>query len=534
MKALIQRGLINIVTRFILNMWSKSIILSFIFVATFLFFNHAVKADNGWWNVGWKYRKQLTFQNSAQNENLNNFPVLVKLTASNFDFSKAQSTGYDIRFLDTDGNTELPYEIEKWDTAAQEAYVWVKVPQVDASSNSDYIYMYYGNSVAVNAQSTINVWDSNYAGVWHLKENGNGTAYEFQDSTNHANGTGGDGTSALGPTKTNSGKIDGGQSFGGNHYIGLGNNYSFERTNSFTVEGWAKANSLASRAIFAKLLAGAVATGYQLRLDSSGKYVFFLINSVSGNNYIKVTGDTTVATGTFYHVVATYDGSSSASGVKMYVNGVPQNLTVNSNTLTSSIINGVSARIGSGEFISNPFDGVLDEVRISTGVRSSAWVNASYKTQNDTLINYGSEDTYVHSTVNTQYVAQSSTEKPTCTNTAPAAPDLFQINTTKKSATLYFTPAGNPHNSYTISYGYDDNIERFGTGFSKMSSDGVQSYTINALSPNTKYFFKIRASNGCMPGPWSRTMMVKTGYSNSGFIFYAYNSVVKMINSIVY
>src|SRR3990167_916117 len=60
---------------------------------------------SSWYNASWAYRKNITFDNSAQAENLTNFPVLVKLSSSNFDFTKAQSAGQDIRFTDSDGTT---------------------------------------------------------------------------------------------------------------------------------------------------------------------------------------------------------------------------------------------------------------------------------------------------------------------------------------------------------------------------------------------------------------------------------------------
>ncbi len=41
--------------------------------------------------------------------------------------------------------------------------------------------------------------------------------------------------------------------------------------------------------------------------------------------------------------------------------------------------------------------------------------------------------------------------------------------------------------------------------------DGVIDFTINDLSPNTVYYFKVWAGNGCAPGDWSSWKMVKTG-----------------------
>ncbi len=138
-------------------------------------------SDNTWYNNSWLYRKKITFNNSAAAENLTNFPVLVKLTGSSFDFTKAQNSGQDIRFTDSDATTLLSYEIEKWDNSGQEAIVWVKVPQIDSASNTDNMYMYYGNSSASDSQSASSVWDANYQSVLHFKE----TANPYPDSTSN-------------------------------------------------------------------------------------------------------------------------------------------------------------------------------------------------------------------------------------------------------------------------------------------------------------------------------------------------------------
>ncbi len=48
--------------------------------------------------------------------------------------------------MDANG-TLLAHEIESWNESGT-SYVWVSVPQIDASSGTDYIWMYYGNAAA--------------------------------------------------------------------------------------------------------------------------------------------------------------------------------------------------------------------------------------------------------------------------------------------------------------------------------------------------------------------------------------------------
>src|SRR3989338_9037174 len=189
-----------------LTIYIISVVISSILYFTFF---SSIYATDSWYNTSWQYRKKLIFDNSTQSENLTNFPVLVKLTSSRFDFTLAQSAGQDIRFADSDGTTLLPYEIESYDSSSSTANIWVKVPQVDASSSTDYIYMYYGNSSTTDGQSGTGVWDSNYQLVYHMKD----TSSTITDST--SNGINASKRSTMEPNYTSSGQMNGAQSFDG-------------------------------------------------------------------------------------------------------------------------------------------------------------------------------------------------------------------------------------------------------------------------------------------------------------------------------
>ena len=99
--------------------------------------------DDQWMDPTWAHRRKLTFLNGSWGS-LTDFPVLLALDSSNIDYSKTMDAGEDLRFTDPDGAL-LKYEIEVWDELGT-SYVWVKVPEIDASSNSDFIWMYYGKT----------------------------------------------------------------------------------------------------------------------------------------------------------------------------------------------------------------------------------------------------------------------------------------------------------------------------------------------------------------------------------------------------
>ena len=151
----------------------------------------SAEANPDWWDTDWQYRMKLTFDNSASGENLTNFPVLVHLTSThtgfwtNINSSITTDDTKDLRFVDDDDTTELYFEAEKIDYASQDALIWVKVPQIDAGSTDDFIYLYYGSSQGESSyHSPSNVWDSNFMMVQHLQEGSGSTA---GDSTANSN-----------------------------------------------------------------------------------------------------------------------------------------------------------------------------------------------------------------------------------------------------------------------------------------------------------------------------------------------------------
>ena len=90
---------------------------------------------------GWSYEKLLNIDPVTPETD---YQVKVILTPLNFDYSKAQPDGSDLRFYDM-LNNPLSYWIESWNTIGS-SIVWVKVPTGGTSS----IYMYYGNQFALS------------------------------------------------------------------------------------------------------------------------------------------------------------------------------------------------------------------------------------------------------------------------------------------------------------------------------------------------------------------------------------------------
>ena len=187
-------------------------------------------------SFGPRNRRKITFDNSGSGEALLDFPVLVSLSSGdNIDYSKTQDQGQDIRFFDDDGTTQLSYEIERWDESGTST-VWVKVPQINTGSNTDFIWMYYNDPTTGDAQNATGVWDSNFTGVWHLKEKPT-VDPNASDSTSNNN----DGTFVGTMTSGDqiSGKIGGSLDFdGADDYVDISNVVPEVNVTQGTLSAW--------------------------------------------------------------------------------------------------------------------------------------------------------------------------------------------------------------------------------------------------------------------------------------------------------
>lgn len=117
--------------------------------------------------------------------------------------------------------------------------------------------------------------------------------------------------------------------------------------------------------------------------------------------------------------------------------------------------------------------------------------------------------------------AQGTTTDNSCKNEYPAyPPNLYQVSMSSSSATVYFVEPPTLFDGYTISYGLSQNADTYNVSYNQGHLDGANKYVIHDLYPKMEYFFKVRADNGCAPGPWSAVLSTKpkelpvTGPSN--------------------
>ena len=339
------------------------LIVSCLIIGAFIAGSLPVSADITWWNLDWNYRKQLTIDNSTHAANLTNFTIGVKLTILNFDFTQAQADGDDIRFIDADDTTLLDYEVVTWDASGEYAEIWVEVPQINASSNTDFILMYWGNAGAANAEDIPGTWSNGYVGVYHMNDV---TTSTISDSS--ASGQGGVKIGSNQPQET-SGTWGKAQAFDGdNDYITIAETGDTQIFSALSLLVFLKADDLDST--------GRVVTkdGDAIAINQENTHWRYM------NDYEPVVSTSAVYTNAYSTIQTTFDGDNIA----IYIDGVSED-TANKVVSFNKTQDWLIGRTDWGGY----WDGTIDELRISNVARSAIWAAASYDNMMDNYISYG-------------------------------------------------------------------------------------------------------------------------------------------------
>ncbi len=278
------------------------------------------------------------------------FPVLVRLTSAHFDFTKAQRLGEDLRIRDASG-AALHHEIEHWDAQSGTASVWVRVPRITGDARQP-LHLHWGNAKAKSASEGGKVFDASngFLSVLHLSP-------ALRDAVGTVR-TVDSGTQSV------AGMVGEGRRFDGRSGIQCGESIeSFPKgASASSTEAWFRAEHANTTVL---------AWGKEQR---PGKVMLNLLSPprVAIQCYFAdVEAKSPLALGEWTHVVHTYDREDS----RVYVNGVLQGASTPLLDIPGVV------RFDLGGWHGHGFTGELDEVRISTVVRSPAWIRLCHENQ---------------------------------------------------------------------------------------------------------------------------------------------------------
>ncbi len=350
----------------------------------------------------YQFFKTITIQSSQVSADLTDFPVMFSLTDPDLRTTAnggnvENANGYDIAFQATDG-TPLDFQTESYDATTGELVVWVKIPALSSSIDTE-IEMLYGNSSVSSDQSTGSVWSSGFSGVWHM--NNDPSTSPLEDAS--GNGVAGQSGGSMTSTDVVTGKVGDAMDFDGtNDYFALANlNYSGVGTlPQLTVSAWV--NTTFNNGAFNgnwSILDFDRSEYFNVYVHGDGRVGFSTKGGNTDDFFAGSAGD--VNDGTWHFVTAVYDGTDKM----IYIDGTLASTQTNphggsalgtANTRYGLIGDGSEASSFNGGKNNRYYEGLLDEVRYSEMVRSADWIGTEYNNQNSpgTFYSVGTQNAF--------------------------------------------------------------------------------------------------------------------------------------------
>jgi hypothetical protein len=340
----------------------------------------------------WTSKIAITIDHSFIDEELENWTLVFDQSFSPFrtqengpldadGLNPSLNTGADLRFSsDVNGNIELAFDIRNWSTnnnpALATCEVAVKIPVVSKDDPTT-IYMWWGNATASpyaagDPFGQYNAYDNNTIACW---TDGGGTS---QRKSASYTSTGSGGVTQGGVT----GKIGKATHYDGSddHYALSGNPIGSKR--AYTIEFLANSpypSLNVGEVIYQEVPSShsepTIASLFNYNVGGTlSTFQAVIDDAVSG---ILEIVDGTPSASTWYHWACTFDGSDDAELFRNAVSKASntQSIGALSNTDKSTI----GAKY-TGSYDEH-YDGLLDELRISSIVRSDPWLKANYHNQ---------------------------------------------------------------------------------------------------------------------------------------------------------
>lgn len=154
-------------------------------------------------------------------------------------------------------------------------------------------------------------------------------------------------------------------------WLGAGTPVDFERHQGFSVSAWIRGGAQDSTVVGDMVQAEGY-RGWELHVGTGENgadpvsLTVWLVNDYPANA-IQVNAAVPVLDGEWHHVAFTYDGSSSAAGLKIYIDGVPVAVAAGLDSLGADISNAGQAQLNIGTRMNGAahnFTGAIDEVAL--------------------------------------------------------------------------------------------------------------------------------------------------------------------------
>jgi len=326
------------------------------------------------------FTRTLTIDHLQVPSTQSNFPVLVRLSDPTLrHVSKGghvqNLSGFDIGFYSDSGlTTKLKWEIERWNGGTGELVAWSKIASVSSASDTVFYLSCGDPSIVTDQSDAVNVWTNSFLKVFHMKD---GTALSIKNSVSGNNG------SPHGAT-AGAGQIDGCGSFASasSQYFTADN---ADNPTAITITCWVNGTSFPTAY---QCPGGYVAASNNAAplVKSTGKLACY-VTATTQISY-DGTGSHTLSTGTWYYLAMTYNSSAGLVG---YVNAASDGTAAANGNVNLGV--GINPDIGRDTVNGRYWNGLLDEWRSASVVRSADWITCEYNNQKDasTFVTMGAE-----------------------------------------------------------------------------------------------------------------------------------------------
>ena len=193
-----------------------------------------------------------------------------------------------------------------------------------------------------------------------------------------------DGTLTNGPTFDSTEALGTITLDGSNDYIDFGNASvaNFDHNDAFSYEIWLRSTANTSKYIMGKNESSGNYRGVEISYRGNthvGKLSFAIRNTNSTSNRIVVsTVNNTYRGNNWHHIVGTYDGSGTASGMNIIIDTVNDTTTASTGDISGGITSTSNLCIGSRNGDANYLPGTFGVFRIYAKELSSAEITQNY------------------------------------------------------------------------------------------------------------------------------------------------------------
>lgn len=320
---------------------------------------------SAWWHDEWPYRIAVHLDTSATGAAIattqTDVPILIRLHSGNFqDFFILNEDLSDLRFIADDNHTALKFHVESFDLINQLMYVWVKVPQITGSLNTEKIWLYYGNENAVAASDSTATYDVNMAMVHHFQAGNDFLNDETAYGNRFIKSAGIDETASL---------IGNGIRFTGEGGASLPASTATQLIpgNGITVSFWVKPDDDSSAVLFSH----SDGNNEIKVMNNAGSLTAHLVASESDGSVTRaVTQSVTQAVagftpGNWHHISII----ATVNTLELYLNG-------NKGSVVDASVPEIAGRIIFGADINGnfPFKGIMDEIQYSNIARPADYI----------------------------------------------------------------------------------------------------------------------------------------------------------------